>query len=279
MWVDAENKFLTQRPNESRQGNGGQGLPAMSTIRAGYEDDGSTLRLEATGLEPLVVSASSPSASSRRECTLFSGQAKVVDVDEVSGSTGEWFARFCGLAGACLVRSDATSLAEDWRASRVAFQSKAFEGEEAAPRQVPLDDGGTILIASQASLDELNQRLAGKSLPAVTMSRFRPNFVIGGLSAHEEDEWLQVQLGEVRFRVERPCTRCSTVLVDQDTGTSDETNWLSTVLARYRLSKPDGAYGGFDLQGTKFGVYCTPLNAGLVRETDEVVVLQVKPAK
>ena len=76
--------------------------------------------------------------------------------------------------------------------------------------------------------------------------------------------------------VERPCTRCSTVLVDQERGESDDVNWLSKVLAKYRLSPPDPKYDSFDLQGTKFGVYCTPLNAGTVRAGDEVTVLERK---
>ena len=80
---------------------------------------------------------------------------------------------------------------------------------------------------------------------------------------------------QVRLRVERPCTRCSTVLVDQDKGASDEVNWLSRVLARYRLSKPEEG-NPFDLQGTKFGVYCTPLNAGMVRAGDGVTVIERK---
>ena len=95
-------------------------------------------------------------------------------------------------------------------------------------------------------------------------------------SAHAEDDWLELQLGEVRLCVERPCTRCPTVMVDQSSGTFDGVNWLSKVLARYRLSEPDPAYGSFDLQGTKFGVYCTPLNAGTVRVDDRVEVIRRK---
>ena len=76
------------------------------------------------------------------------------------------------------------------------------------------------------------------------------------------------------LRVERPCTRCSTVLVDQEAGKSDDVNWLSKVLARYRLSGPDPAFGSFDLQGTKFGVYCTPLSSGTVRIGDSVQVIE-----
>jgi len=65
-----------------------------------------------------------------------------------------------------------------------------------------------------------------QGIPEVTMARFRPNFVLDGTAAHAEDDWLEIQLGDVRFRVERPCTRCSTVMVDQETGESDRVNWL-----------------------------------------------------
>ena len=274
LWVDAEGKFITQRPHEGRQGNNGAGVPAMATIDASI--DGASLRLSASGLEALVVPTASDEAPSRREVTLFSGAAKVVDVD--GDAAGEWYCRFCGVEGARLVKADAeaATLADDWRESRRDFQAAAFAGEDAAPRTIALDDGGTILVACEASLEELNAKLGAKALPPVRMSRFRPNFVVGGLPAFDEDEWLEIRLGEVALKVERPCTRCSTVLVDQESGTSDEVNWLSKVLARFRLSKPDAAYGGFDLQGTKFGVYCTPLNAGVVRETDEVVVVRRK---
>ena len=33
------------------------------------------------------------------------------------------------------------------------------------------------------------------------MDRFRPNFVVDGVEAHAEDDWLDVQLGEVRRQI------------------------------------------------------------------------------
>ena len=277
LWVDKGGKFITQRPHEPRQGNGGKGVPKLSTIEASISSDDSTLRLAAPdepALEPLIIPKGGMDGE-RREVTLFSGSAKVV---EQLGSAGAWFQQFCGIEGARLVKADgeANKLADDWRASRVAFQSAAFQGEEDAPREIPLDDGGTILIISKASLDELNTRLTAKGLTPVAMTRFRANFVLDGLPAHAEDGWRVVKLGEVTLRVERPCTRCSTVLVDQEAGKSDAINWLSKVLAKYRLSGPDPAYDSFDLQGTKFGCYCTPLSAGMVRRGDAVEVLERK---
>ena len=94
----------------------------------------------------------------------------------------------------------ANTSADDWRDSRAAFQAVAFPGEESVEREIPLDDGGTILLVSAASLRELNQKLLEKGMAAVAMDRFRPNFVVDGVAAHAEDDWLEVQLGEVRER-------------------------------------------------------------------------------
>jgi hypothetical protein len=164
MFVDACGKFLTQRPSESRQGNAGNGCPAMAAIRASYMFQNGTLttllRMTAPGQDDLdIVHQHSPASARRRKCTLFSGEAHVVDQD---ASAGEWFAQYSGIEGVCLVKSDerANTAREDWRESRVAFQSAAFPGEADLPREVPLDDGGTILLTTHASIGELNSRLA-----------------------------------------------------------------------------------------------------------------------
>jgi uncharacterized protein YcbX len=79
---------------------------------------------------------------------------------------------------------------------------------------VSFADGFPFLLLSIASLDGLNRRL---SLP-VPMDRFRPNIVIDGCEPHAEDEWHRVQIGEVEFRVAKPCARCVVTTVDQVTG-------------------------------------------------------------
>lgn len=43
----------------------------------------------------------------------------------------------------------------------------------------------------------------------VTTAHFRPNFVVNGVRAHEEDGWRSVCFGgELRLRVTGPCSRC-----------------------------------------------------------------------
>ena len=97
------------------------------------------------------------------------------------------------------------------------------------------------------------------------------------LLPHAEDDWLELRIGQVRFRVERHCTRCSQILVDPDTGERDRANWLARVLAKYRSGPADaGCAPGADQAGTKFGLYVTPLDDGEVCVGDEVVVTRRK---
>ncbi|CAN0425141.1 unnamed protein product, partial [Hapterophycus canaliculatus] len=45
----------------------------------------------------------------------------------------------------------------------------------------------------------------------VSTAHFRPNFVVNGVRAHEEDGWQSIRIGgSLRFRVTGPCSRYST---------------------------------------------------------------------
>ncbi len=82
--------------------------------------------------------------------------------------------------------------------------------------QVPvaLNDSFPALILSQASLDHLNSRLA----TPVPMDRFRPNFVMSGGLAFQEDGWKEMTIGEQGFSMLKPCSRCIITSTDQQTG-------------------------------------------------------------
>ena len=77
-----------------------------------------------------------------------------------------------------------------------------------------LNDAFPALIISQASLDNLNARL---QMP-VRMDRFRPNFVISGEMAFQEDDWKEITIGEEDFKIMKPCSRCVITTTDQETG-------------------------------------------------------------
>ncbi|ACO65586.1 predicted protein, partial [Micromonas commoda] len=77
-------------------------------------------------------------------------------------------------------------------------------------------DGYPVLLASDASLRELNERLA----TPVPMNRFRPNVTVdGAIEPFAEDGWGGVVFGGVKSAdLVKPCSRCVMTTVDQSTG-------------------------------------------------------------
>ncbi len=118
-------------------------------------------------------------------------------------------------------------------------------------------DGYPLLIISEASLDDLNQRLA----EPVPMNRFRPNLVINGADAFAEDNWRQIKIGETVIDLVKPCARCVFTCVDQKTGERGKEP-LKT-LATYRK---------FDKQ-ILFGMNAIHRSNELLRVGDTVEVL------
>ncbi len=79
-------------------------------------------------------------------------------------------------------------------------------------------DGYPVLIAGSASLDDVNERLRAAGRDAIPMNRFRPNVVIDGIEAFEEDYVESFQLGEAVLAPVKPCSRCPMPSVDQASG-------------------------------------------------------------
>ncbi|WP_367389191.1 MOSC domain-containing protein [Lewinella sp. LCG006] len=83
------------------------------------------------------------------------------------------------------------------------------QGEE----YISFADGYPYLVANQASLDALSAEV-GEEL---SMQRFRPNIVLEGAPAFEEDEWQALQMGGETFRLPKPCARCVVITIDPAT--------------------------------------------------------------
>ena len=121
-------------------------------------------------------------------------------------------------------------------------------------------DGAPFLLISQASLDDLNQRLAAP----VSMRQFRPNLVVDDAFAFEEDEWQRIRIGEVEFDVVSRCTRCIFTTIDPDSAQlHPDKQPLATLLGYRRLD-----------EGVCFGVNLVARNQGVLRLGDSVTVLQ-----
>ncbi|MFE6764975.1 MOSC domain-containing protein [Streptomyces sp. NPDC057689] len=85
---------------------------------------------------------------------------------------------------------------------------------------VGLADGFPLLLTTNASLDALNALIACGDSPGegpLPMDRFRPNVVVSGTEAWAEDGWSRIAIGDVPFRVAKPCGRCVVTTTDQET--------------------------------------------------------------
>ena len=75
-------------------------------------------------------------------------------------------------------------------------------------------DSFPILVLGSASLDALNEQLE----EPIDERYFRPNLLFQTERPFEEDEWNEIQIGNVRLRKAKPCGRCRMINVNPDTG-------------------------------------------------------------
>jgi uncharacterized protein YcbX len=117
-----------------------------------------------------------------------------------------------------------------------------------------LSDGFPYLILSQASLDDLNGRMA----KAIPMDRFRPNIVIKGGSAFQEDSWKEIGIGSTRFVLVKPCGRCVIPTTDQLTGerSKEPTRTLATYRRRAGSEGEVKVDFGMNAMGPLRGMIC-----------------------
>jgi uncharacterized protein YcbX len=97
-------------------------------------------------------------------------------------------------------------------------------------------DGYPVLVISEASLDGLNERLAAAGHAPAAMERFRPNIVLSGLDAHDEDRLDEMLIatpqGHAKLKMVKPCPRCPIPNIDPATAISSPE--VSDTLQGYR---------------------------------------------
>jgi len=199
MLVKPNGSFLTQRE-----------LPRLALLRPSLSE--TELRLRAPGNAEIAVPLAQ--LGERRRVTVWGRSCDAHDEGTlVAGWLGEFLGRPCHL-----VRFDP---------AHRRLSEREWTGAVEAENQ--FSDGFPVLALSNASLQDLNTRLAAP-LP---MNRFRPNIVLDGLDAFDEDRIEELHAGDIRLRVVKACTRCSITTTDQDTGTVEGDEPLRT-LKTYR---------------------------------------------
>lgn len=103
---------------------------------------------------------------------------------------------------------------------------------------VSFADGFPLLLISQASMDDLNNRLH----TPIDVNRFRPNIVVTGTQAFAEDHWQELSINDVELLAVKKCSRCIMPSINQETGDKDQLKMLS-VLNSYRKENNKVMFG------------------------------------
>lgn len=196
MVVDPQGEFLTQRSH-----------PRMALIRPEIAEE--HLLLHFPGQKPLQVPLQA--GGGLRRARVWKDTVQAWDLGEWSEAARQWLSR--------ALQTDCALARFDPAQARQA--NEHWAGDDDAP--VHFADGYPLLVLSDAAVEDLNQRLVQAGEAVVDVRRFRPNIVIAGVQAHDEDlvEQLQVQeLPGVRLRPCKPCTRCPIPDIDPETGVS-----------------------------------------------------------
>ena len=212
MLVDADGgQFLTQRQ-----------APRMALIRTSLGDG--VLRVDAPGQVTLTVPLDGiEQRRAERPIKVWNHECLAIDEGDAAAI---WFSALLNRP-LRLVRFDPTHK----RAS-----NREWTGEIEALNR--FSDGYPILLISQASLNDLNDRLREAGREPLPMNRFRPNIVLGGVGPYEEDYMESLAGGGVLFKPVKPCPRCPIPSIEQSTGVPGPDPL--DILAQYRSDERTG---------------------------------------
>jgi len=218
MVVDAKGEFVTQRQ-----------LPRMALIQPQMKHTEVVLR--APGMLALHLAFDRVEEPVR--VRVWKDEVAAYDMGDIAA---QWFSDFLSELGKPqalrLVRFDP----EQKRLSNLQWTG----GVEAENQ---FSDGYPLLVASEGSLAELNERLAAAGHDAVGIERFRPNIVLAGIESHDEDRVDALRIttneGEAELKPVKPCTRCPVPDIDPATAVSSPE--VGDILRTYRAdARVDG---------------------------------------
>lgn len=210
MIVDDQGRFQTQRQ-----------IPHLAWIEPQLTPAG--LRLEAPNQPPLDVSFNHP-VSSSRTVRVWNDTLTALDMGQPAS---DWLQAYLEVPGRQfhLVQFDPAQQRQSdphWTGNSAAFHQFA--------------DGFAVNVVSSAAVQQLNERLNRHGLAPVDIRRFRPNLVLDGVHAHEEDHWRDMTImtegGQVQLSLVKPCPRCVIPDIDPDTAIAQPE--ITDILAQYR---------------------------------------------
>jgi uncharacterized protein len=191
MVVDEKGEFVTQRE-----------LPRMCLIQPTLKHYEMVLR--APGMLALHITLNAVEQPCR--ASVWGQDCAAYDMGDTAA---QWFTDFL-----------AQELPAGMRAMKLRMVRFDPEHERASNKKWTKDvvalnqfsDGYPMLVLSEAAVTGLNARLTAQGHAAVTVQRFRPNIVLAGLEAHDEDQIAALHIttaeGSVELALVKPCPRC-----------------------------------------------------------------------
>jgi uncharacterized protein YcbX len=225
--VDEQGKFITQR--EKKQ---------MALIKPEILNDGK-LKLSADNQDSIIVDNN---AEPSQPMEVIVWKDKCLAFDE-GNEIADWLSNYMGIKCRLVKMLDN-------------FERKAIAENQSITGLVGFADAYPLLIIGEASLADLNNRLE-TSLP---INRFRPNIVISGSDAYDEDKWKHISINGVNLFAAGPCARCVITTTNQET--LERAKEPLATLATYRQGK----------DGVLFGQNYINSNEGLISVGDKILV-------
>jgi uncharacterized protein YcbX len=233
MVVDSAGEFVSQRE-----------LPRMALIRVQLKHYEVVLRAPGMLSLHLSIDAVEQPVTVR----VWDDETAAYDMGDVAA---QWFSDFLGQK-LRLVRFDP---------ERPRFADVKWTGDVRAQNQ--FSDGFSLLVVSEGSMSELNRRLAVAGHAAAGVERFRPNIVLAGLEAHDEDRLDVIRIDadrEVLLRPVKPCARCP--IPDIDPATAESAPHVSETMRAYRSNDVVGGAITFGMNAIVLQGLDTTLRVG-----------------
>ncbi|XP_075696199.1 mitochondrial amidoxime-reducing component 1-like isoform X2 [Rhinoderma darwinii] len=217
---------------------------------------GSSLCLEAPGMEKIMVPVDQPKNNSVLDCRVFGLDIQGRDCgDEVSSWLTTYFQSSTPYR---LVHFD-PNVMKPRKAKNV---ERPFREKDV----IAYPDASPIMLLSETSLEELNRRMENP----VSLANFRPCIVVSGCEAFSEDGWDDVSVGTTRLKRVMACGRCILTTVDPNTGVMTRQEPLDT-LRTFRMS--DESLSHLYNKAPLFGQYYGVDRTGTLRVGDPVYLV------
>ncbi len=212
MVVDAEGEFVSQRD-----------VPRMALIRTQLKRNEVILR----ALGMLALHLGVDQVEKPAKVRVWNDAVDAWDMGDVAA---QWFSDFLGHKGLRLARFD-----PEFKRHAPA---KWTGGVEALNQ---FSDAFPFLVIGEGSLAELNRRLGEAGHAPVGMERFRPNIVLAGLEAHDEDRLDIMHIAAdrpVQLKGVKPCGRCT--VPDVNPETAEQGTEVNAAMRAYRSDDKQG---------------------------------------